>query len=308
MMRIIKTAYPGDLLTHLESFVVLLRHVRSGERSAFERAAIDLHVDRSVLRRRIQSLSTWVAAPLLKGRGPSLSPTAPGARLGDRAERVLLAARALTTDVAAARERLTVACTGTVTTELLPRTLVELERRPRGVQLVVRRGGGVACERMLRSGEVDLAIVRAAAAPVGFASEHLADDRLWFVVPRAHPLAAKRHVAPAEMARVPLILYGESSRTRARVMDVLGPLGATIRVEVEGKAAALEYVRLGLGGTFVSLLPAHPPHGAAHDVTPLFARSGFYAIGTPARWSSPVVREVVASLVRHARAPASRPR
>jgi len=307
-MRIIRTAYPGDLLLHLESFVVLVRHVRAGGRSAVERAATELHVDRSVLRRRIQSLSTWVGVPLLRGRGSSLSPTASGARLLDRANRLLLAAGEVAADAAGSRERLTVACTGTVTTELLPRALLELERRPRGVQLVVRRAGGALCERMVRAGEVDLGVLRGATPPSGLASEHLADDRLWFVVPRTDALAARRTLSLADMARVPLILYGEGSRTRARVMDELAPLGATIRVEVDGKAAALEYVRLGLGGTFLSLLPGHRVSGSVHaeDVTKHFTRSGFYAIATDTAWSSAPVREVVASLVRHAQGQRSR--
>jgi DNA-binding transcriptional LysR family regulator len=302
MMSIIRTEYPGDLLLHLGSFVALMRHVRSGSRSAFERAAADLHVDRSVLRRRIQSLSSWVGVPLLHGRGSSISPTVAGARLEERAGRMLLAARELAEEVATSRERITIACTGTVTTELLPRVLVELEARPRAVQLVVRRAGGTACERLVRAGDVDLGIVRATSAPALVASQHLADDRLWFVLPRAHPLGARRELTLAEMASVPLVLYGESSRTRARVMEALGPLGASIRVEVDGRAAALEYVRRGLGATFLSLLPAHRV-GAdvrARDVTPLFARSAFYAIGRADRWSAPVVRDVVSSLARHA--------
>ena len=86
-------------------------------------------------------------------------------------------------------------------------------------------------------------------------------------------------------------------------MDRLGPLGARIRVEVEGKAAALEYVRPGLGVTFVSLLPGHRIKGdglRAVDVTRLFAPSRFHVIGRTERWSDPTVSEIVRSLLRHA--------
>ena len=70
--------YPGDLLLHLDSFVVLLRHARSGKASAYERAAQELGIDRSVLRRRLQTLKAWAGTELLHGRGQRMQPTRPG--------------------------------------------------------------------------------------------------------------------------------------------------------------------------------------------------------------------------------------
>jgi DNA-binding transcriptional LysR family regulator len=105
------------------------------------------------------------------------------------------------------------------------------------------------------------------------------------------------------MASVPLILYGENSRTRARVMDRLGPHGASIRVEVDGRSAALAYVRAGAGATFLSLLPGHSlevTRVKAHDVSFLFDPSGFYVITTKQRWSSAILADVVAALSKHA--------
>jgi DNA-binding transcriptional LysR family regulator len=97
-------------------------------------------------------------------------------------------------------------------------------------------------------------------------------------------------------------LYGETSRTRARVMDRLSPHGATIRVEVESRSSALAYVRAGVGATFVSLLPGHAVDRSGtvwRDVTALFDRSAFYVIGTKQRWASPTVTDVVAELSKH---------
>src|SRR5262249_10547542 len=107
-----------------------------------------------------------------------------------------------------------------------------------------------------------------------------------------------------EMAALPLVLYGSSSRTRMRVMDRLGPRGAQVRVEVDGRASALAYVRAGFGATFLSLLPGHDvdERGVeAHDVTSLFPQSHFYVIGRREQWSDPTVQDVVARLVHHAR-------
>ncbi len=308
-------SYPGDLLLHLESFVALLAHVRGGRPGAFERTARELGIDRSVLRRRVQVLGEWLGAPLLEGRGVEMRPTAIGARLRDHATRLVASASQLRAEVTEARDRCVIACTGTITTELLPQVVVDLEKRTRPVRLVVRRAGGQACEAWIRNGDVDLGVVRAAEPPRGLANLRLSDDRLWFVAPANHPLAKVTELTLAQMASVPLILYGESSRTRARVMDRLSPHGASIRVEVEGRAAALAYVRAGVGATFLSLLPGHAldvSRVRAHDVTPLFERSAFYVIATKQRWSSPLVADVASELSKHwrggARRTATKPR
>jgi DNA-binding transcriptional LysR family regulator len=293
-----------DLLLHLESFVALLGHVRRGRKGAFEHAARELGVDRSVLRRRIRTLDEWLGVSVLHGRGAEKRPTAAGLRLAEGAARVLEAAERLRAEATAAREKIVIACTGTTTTELLPRVLVALEQRPRPVQLVVRRAGGAQCEALVREGTVDLGVVRSEAPPSGFAHQHLTNDRLWFVLPAGHPLASTPKLSLRQMATVPLILYGESSRTRHRVMDRLAPLGGTIRVEVDGRSAALAYVRAGVGATFLSLLPHHaidaPLRASARDVTGLFGRSRFWVIGRSEAWSDPVVAETVNHLVREA--------
>ncbi len=296
--------YPGDLLVHLSSFTALLDNLRAGLPGAFERTAHDLRLDRSVLRRRIGTLSKWIGTPLLRGRGTNIVPTAAGARLGERTTAILELTRDLADDVRTARERIALACTGTITTELMPSVLVELERA-RPIRLAIRRAGGSACEVLVRNGDVDLGVVRAGAAPRGLVSTHLSDDRLWFVVPAESRGRTKaRPVSLDQMAAFPLVLYGSSSRTRMRVMDRLGPRGGSVRVEVDGRASALAHVRAGVGATFLSLLPGHvvDDRGVeAHDVTRLFVRSRFYVIGRREQWNEPAVAEVVATLVRHAR-------
>lgn len=291
--------YPGDLLVHLGSFAALLTHAKRRQQGAFERTAEDLGIDRSVLRRRIQALADWLGAPILEGRGVELQPSALGERLAEQATRLLTSANQLRDSVLNAQDRLVIACTGTITTELLPRVLLELEKRPRPISLVVKRAGGQACEALVRNGEVDLGVVRADEPPQGFATQHLSDDKLWFVLPATHSLAKRPKPTLAQMASLPLVLYGETSRTRARVMERLRSHGATIRIEVESRSAALAYVRAGIGATFISLLPGHAIDRSGlclRDVTPLFERSAFYAIATKQRWASPGVTDVVAEL------------
>src|SRR5258706_14647662 len=98
--------YPGDLLLHLASYLAVLRH--SERAGAFEAAARELAVDRSVLRRRLQTLVDWVGQPLLEGRGPRMRATTSGLRVAERASALLRDAHALRSDTGAAPCEITV--------------------------------------------------------------------------------------------------------------------------------------------------------------------------------------------------------
>ncbi len=66
-----------------------------------------------------------------------------------------------------------------------------------------------------------------------------------------------------------------------RVMDVMGPLGASPWIEVDGKSAALAYVAQGLGVAFVSALAGQRPERRGMeltDVTASFPRVAFWLV------------------------------
>jgi DNA-binding transcriptional LysR family regulator len=271
--------YPGDLLEHLRGFVALCTRLDMPGPGAFERAARALHLDPSVLRRRMQALQGWVGHPLFLGRGARLGLSPAGARLRGRA----LAILGLVADLARddAPPRLAVGCTGTILTELLPDVILQLERAHPGLRVAVRRVGSAPCLRLVEEGELDVGVVRAARAPRGFVATRLCPDRLWVAAPSGHPLLRAGRLDARRLAEEPLIVYGESSQTRGRVLSVLEPLGARVRVEVDGKSSAVEYVRRGLGVAFLSLLPRHTPptRGVGlREVTSLFPRTSFWIV------------------------------
>ncbi len=301
--------YPGELLLHLESYCALLRHMAVRRKGVFERAAAELHVDRSVLRRRMQTLQEWVGTPLLEGRGASLAPTTSGLRLRDAATRLLRDVDGLPALAVGGPRRLRLGCTGTVTTELLPPVLTELDRRQPPLIVSVRRAGSALCRRWLDEGEIDLGVMRGGESPRGLDAVRLCEDRLWLVLPRRHPLLASRAPSPERMARERLILYASPSQTRARVLATLGAYGAEVAVEVDGKSSAIEYVRRGLGITFLSLLPRHrvtAPGVVLRDVSRAFAPSAFWLVRRVGLPESAELRELVASMRRHAKPLAGR--
>lgn len=255
--------------------------MEGGERQAFARAAADLAIDVSVLRRRMQALAGFVGAPLVEGRGTELRLTRAGARAREQAARALEAAAELTVAAEDDVGPLRIACTGTIFAEILPPALRALHESYPRLLYRVRRAGAEVSRALVAQGDVDFAIVRGAERPRGFATVRLGADRLWLAMPRKGPLPTVRRLTMASLARERLVGYGASSSTMRRVMAVLGPLGAAPWIEVNGKAAALAYVAAGLGIAFVSALASQRPQRAGvvlRDVTGSFGPVSFWLI------------------------------
>jgi len=284
--------YPGDLLEHLAT----LRTVASlaGERAAFFQAAQRLHVDESVVRRRLATLAEHVGV-LFEGRGSRLALSPKGQRALETADRAFALLETLFESDA---PRLVVGCTGTVANELLPSVVASLRKRHPSLVVLVRRLGAEAAMSALTSGELDLAVVRSTSPPNGVSSRLLSNDRLHLALPSRHPLA-KEPVRLSRLAEEPLITFRPSSSTRARIMKVLGPLGAVPAIEVESKSVALRYVELGMGIAFVSVLPStrvHAPGVVLRDVTRLFEPVSFWAVWKAGRGLLAWEKEAVAGL------------
>lgn len=274
--------YAGDLLEHLRSFAVLAAHIDRRTAGAFARAASELAIDVSVLRRRMQALTEHVGSPLVEGRGSSMRVTKTGERSLDLAARALdavdlLAGARGTRDVGPLR----IACTGTFLAEVLPPVLATVRDRHPGLRFRVRREGATASRDLLARGDLDFAVVRSTTTPEGLASKRLGRDRLWLAMRKDSAIARASRITVEAMAREPLVGYPSSSSTMRRLMEVLRPHGGAPWVEVDGKTAALRYVAAGLGIAFVSLLegqePSHP-RVVVRDVTAHFPPVSFHLV------------------------------
>lgn len=292
-------------MDHLRAFCVLATSVERGDRGAFTRAASELALDVSVLRRRMQTLATYIGAPLVEGRGNRLRLTPAGARARTHAVRTLEAAAELAAVAQDDAQSLRVACTGTIFGELLPPVLRTIRDAYPKLRFRVHRAGAEASRRLLASDEVDFAVVRGGDRPSGMSSLRLGADRLWLAMPSASPLAKTRRLSMAAVAREPLIGYTPDSSTMRRVMAVLGPHGAEPWLEVDRKSAALAYVAAGLGVAFVSAMAAQRPERAGvalRDVTPAFEPVAFWLVWRQAAALPPPHRRFIDDL----RATASR--
>ncbi|MEZ6183433.1 MAG: LysR family transcriptional regulator [Planctomycetota bacterium] len=275
------SAFSGDLHEHLQAFAALAARIEADPRGAYVAAAERAHLDPSVLRRRVRALSEWLGGDLLAGHGAKLRVTPRGREVADAALRVQRTVDELVARLDASRRALSVACTGTVTTELLAPALAAARARWPELAVTIRRAGVEQSHALLERREVGLAVVRAQAPPQGVARRRLLEDRLWAAIPAGDPLATRARLRTRDLARAPLIARGPRSATRRRVLEVLEPLGGRVQLEIEERGAALRYVALGLGVAFLSLVPGHAleVEGVVFkDVTARFPRSSFWGI------------------------------
>jgi DNA-binding transcriptional LysR family regulator len=300
-----KTRFAGDLVEHARAFVALSAELESPGAGAFERAARKLHLDTSVLRRRLVALSEHAGGDLLTGRGRDLRLTALGLRTRTLAGELLDRADAIRTHEGPP-ERVVIGCTGAISSDLLPPVIARELARSATLTISLRRLGTEACVAGLLSGEVDLGVVRGPPNeprwPRELDAAFLGRDRLWLAVRAGHPLANARAVRLRDIARQPLISYGPSSATRRRVQKRLAPLGGRVALEVEGRSPALAYTRMGIGVAFISALAHAEPRAPGvrmRDVTHLFEAAAFWLL-TP-RTKSPPVAQLVEQLLRSRR-------
>jgi len=297
--------FPGDLVEHLRAASVLGRRLEADPRGAYEAAARELRVDPSVLRRRVAALGAWLGEPLFAGRGVGLGPTRTGRATIETAVRVLADLERLALGAGAMRARVAIGCTGTITRELLPEALGAVARAHPNAELSVRRTGTTEALGLLAAGDLDVAVVRGSRPPVGVVATRILPDRLWLAAPKGALVARKARVTARALAAERIVSYGAESFTRARVMRALGPLGATIAIEVDGRAAALGFVQRGLGIAFVSRIPGKPQTLAGiawRDVDALFAPASFWLAWRRDRPPSAATKLLCDALTDRARA------
>jgi DNA-binding transcriptional LysR family regulator len=293
--------FAGDLVEHVRAFVVLSAELEHPGAGAVERAARKLHLDPSVLRRRLQSLAEHAGGELVAGRGRELRLTPLGTRVRTIAGELLDRATAIQTHEEPP-ERIVIGCTEAIASDLLPAVVAGRLRRSPTLSISVRRLGTEECISRLVANEVDVGVVRGAPHeerwPRELEATLLGRDRLWLAMRARHPLARVTHIRLRDIAREPLVVYSAASATRRRVMKELAPLAARVVLEVEGRVPALAYARMGLGVSFLSALPHGKPDASGvvlRDVTRLFAPSAFWLL-VP-RVTTPRVADLAAALL-----------
>lgn len=153
-----------------------------------------------------------------------------------------------------------------------------IERVPQ-MPLMLHENFTIKLLEMLRTGELDCAILAEPFPDAGLAVAALYDEPFLVAVPRTHPLASREHIASEELKRETMLLLGTGHCFRDHVLEVC-PEFARFSSDAEGirksfEGSSLETIKhmvaSGMGLTVVPQLsvPREPqPHVAYIPFTP----------------------------------------
>ncbi|MFA1546898.1 LysR family transcriptional regulator [Actinomadura chokoriensis] len=242
-------------LRQLRYFVVVAEELHFG------RAAERLNMAQPPLSQAIRRLENDLGVDLLHRTTRRVELTDAGRGYLARARRILgevdEAAHEARRVAAGAVGHLAIGCVGSATYSLLPALSRGLALELPGVDFSFR-GEMLVPDQVaaLRTGEIDLALLRPPIADPSLTVLPLRRDRLVVAVPADHPLAALRQVGVTDLADVDLIVHSADRRSVMYdvVLGLFRDTGAEPRIRHEvGETSTL--ITLVAGGLGVAVVP-----------------------------------------------------
>ncbi|MGW1743459.1 LysR substrate-binding domain-containing protein [Nocardia sp. NPDC001965] len=242
-------------LRHLRYFVAV------AEERHFGRAAERLHMAQPPLSQQIQQLEKEVGAELLHRTTRRVQLTEAGASFLTRARTVLAdidaAAHEARRIAAGSIGHLALGCVGSATYSLLPELSRVLSAELPGIDFSFR-GEMLVPDQIdaLRSGQIDVALLRPPVADLSLTVTVLRQDSLVVAIPTGHHLAQWKQLSPADLVDVDLIIHSADQRSAMYdvVLRLLRDSGVEPRVRHEvGETSTL--VTLVAGGLGVAVVP-----------------------------------------------------
>ena len=138
-------------------------------------------------------------------------------------------------------------------TSMLPPALVSFHARFPKICLDIVNATTPQLLQMLKLRQLDLAVVNFPIQSRELRSLLLFTEEMVLVVPKTHPLSGKQSVGPAQLSNLPLILYDQSTSTRARLDSFFreNQVVPQIILELSSVEAMKNMVEAGLGASIV---------------------------------------------------------
>ena len=228
------------------------------EEGSFTRAAERLHVSQSAISRQVKLLEDELGGMLLHRGARRVALTHPGELLLKMASRVSRDIQEVVSQIsethALTRGTLTLAGGMTVCMYILPRLLKKYRSLHKKVDLRVVSSSAESLLRMLRSHEVDLALMTLPIVAKDLEVVPVLREEMVVVTAPGHPLQRRRAVEPKDLGRFPMILYEAGSNTR-KVQDQL-LLEEQVAVEVAMETENVEIIKsMVANGLGITLIP-----------------------------------------------------
>lgn len=226
-------------LRQLRHFVTVMR-LRS-----FSAAAIELHLTQAALSKSVRLLEQSLGVRLLD-RGPGgVTPTPFGERLKGYADLVLTLAAEAQEEVDALRGirrgSLHIGASHAIMLTLIPAAITSFLKDHPDINVVVREGLNDTLLDLLHSGKLDLAVTPRPAEAPNPDIEHvtLLEEPVWIVSSARHPLARRKAVKLADLAKYAWIVPPRPDPDRLRLEAMLTSAGLDKpRIAMETTSAA----------------------------------------------------------------------
>jgi LysR family hydrogen peroxide-inducible transcriptional activator len=258
-------------LTELRYIVAVARERHFG------RAAEACHVSQPTLSVAIKKLEEELDVRLFERGASEVSVTSLGEAIVRQAQSVLEQAAAIKELAKRGKDPLTgplrLGIIYTIGPYLLPDLVKHAIEMTPQMPLMLQENFTVKLLDMLRTGELDCAIMAEPFPDTGLAVAPLYEEPFMVALPRLHPLAAHRHIAAAELKKETMLLLGTGHCFRDHVLEVC-PEYARFSSDTEGirksfEGSSLETIRYmvasGMGITVVPQLSV-PAEAQPHIV------------------------------------------
>ena len=224
-------------LTELRYIVAVARERHFG------RAALACHVSQPTLSVAIKKLEEELDVKLFERGSSELSITPLGELIVRQAQQVIEQAAAIKQIAKSGKDPLSgplkLGIIYTIGPYLLPALVKQVIARTPQMPLILQENFTVKLLEMLRTGELDCAIMAEPFPDSGLAVAPLYDEPFMVAVPRTHPLAKRKQVSSEEVKAETMLLLGTGHCFRDHVLEVC-PEFARFSSEAEGIRKSFE--------------------------------------------------------------------
>lgn len=224
----------------------------------FSRAAQNLRISQPALSRQIKSLEEELGIRLFDRVGRRTLLTAAGADLLDRGRALLQESESIkgrASDLAGgSRGLLRLGATPHAYESFVARLLARFRRASPEIDITLVEDGAATLVEAVKRGSIHVAVASLPAG-TGLEGRPLFPFGIVAVVPRSHPLAARRIVEVTQLASHPLLLMNRSFLTRQLFDSACHSLHVVPRVVLESNSAQ-SLLSLAEHGQGVAILPS----------------------------------------------------
>ncbi len=227
------------------------------ELGSFSQAAERLHMAQPAVSIAVRKLEESIGVPLLDRSGRSVSLTAEGRNLLQRALAILAQVDELKRSTSAMADllqgQLDIACPSMLATYFLPDLLADFLSEHSGLTASVTQAGTGRVEQMLLADEIEIGVISAEAdkVPAELELQPLVSRQMVLCVARGHPLAGRKRLRIEDLEGESMVIYESGYFIRARLDQLCAEAGIAPEYRLQSNFLPLliRMVRQGLGST-----------------------------------------------------------